>query len=81
MQANSPRNKSIASAPANKAADPADAPAPAQTVERPACSTCGYFDGRYGKCRRSPAPHDRMPDEWCGEHQDFPDYLASLKAK
>lgn len=79
MQTQSPRNKSITSAPSNKSADATIEPA--APVERPCCATCGYFDGRYGKCRRSPLALDRVPDEWCGEHPDFPDYLASLKAK
>lgn len=69
MQGNSPRNKSIASSPASKAAD------------RPTCSTCGYFDADDDRCRRSPVALDRKPSDWCGEHSGFPEYLAAIKAR
>jgi len=63
-------------------------------MDRPTCETCAYFqayvDGGEGECRRH-APRslnevDNRDDHavihlphWCGEHPDFPAYLASLK--
>lgn len=47
---------------------------------RPAAYTIPYPVTVHGLCRRGHQgqPH-RKPDEWCGEHQDFPAYLAALK--
>lgn len=71
MTAESPRNKSITAAPANKS-----------PLARPTCKTCGYHDAAAATCNRNPLPIPaRVADDWCGEHPDFPDYLKSLKAK
>lgn len=35
----------------------------------------GLDGGGYGTCWP-----ETTDDDWCGEHPDFPDYLASLKA-
>ena len=33
-----------------------------------------------GRCRIYPtASPKKSPDEWCGQHSDFPAYVASLK--
>lgn len=59
---------------------------------RPTCDTCLYFNRYVAKGSRS--PHDTTPDEcrispvststyehqWCGQHPDFPDYIAAIKA-
>jgi hypothetical protein len=66
-------------------------------MERPTCNTCPYFDkipeSDEGQCRRrAPAPQvsdqDFAPfwpktdfEDWCGEHPDFPAYIASLKTE
>lgn len=68
MIAQSPKNKSIGSAPANKAG-------------RPTCLTCGYFDADDDRCRKDPQALDRKPSDWCGQHTAFSEFLASLKAK
>lgn len=33
-----------------------------------------------GACKRHwGAPSHKLPDDWCGDHHDFPAYIASLK--
>jgi hypothetical protein len=63
-------------------------------MERPTCATCAYWvDSSLGggQCRRmSPQmlPHANMeglrfpftsPLHWCGEHPDFPAYIAATR--
>lgn len=79
MQTQSPRNKSVTSASSNKSFDVAIEPA--APVERPCCGTCGYYDADDDRCRKDPHALDRKPSDWCGQHTDFPDYLASLKSR
>ena len=64
-----------------------------QDSEKPTCGTCVFFRRNYGDCRRHPpvyvsAEGDycgsfRFPEtheyQWCGEHPDFPAYVASTK--
>ncbi len=58
-------------------------------MNRPTCKTCPYFDR--GFCQRNPPQvtttetgpfYSRWPevteDDFCGEHPQFPAYLASL---
>jgi len=67
-------------------------PAP---TERPTCATCPYWagpedaHGGLGSCRpRSPRHLGSQCDdfaivssiEWCGDHPDFPAYIASRRA-
>ena len=63
---------------------------PAAPTERPTCATCPYWEppkvGRTraeGLCRRF-APREEhapmLPDEWCGDHPDFPAWIASRRA-
>lgn len=34
-----------------------------------------------GTCQRFPRyEENKWPEDWCGEHPDFPAYIASLKA-
>lgn len=65
-------------------------PGAGETAERPTCKTCPYYDAiiemgapaikKIGGCRWDPnlIPHKRT-DEWCGQHPDFPEYIAGLK--
>jgi len=51
-------------------------------MNRPTCEICPFWDekGNFQLCRRYAknwAP--TTPDDWCGEHPDFPEYVASLK--
>ncbi len=62
--------------------------------ERPTCATCAYYDpftDSSGCCRRRPPVVFRdekfgstsfFPevdaDEWCGEHPDFPAFMATM---
>ncbi len=58
-------------------------------MDRPRCETCAYWDA--GECKRFPPVINmdgkftyHWPEtadvEWCGEHPDFPAYIASLKS-
>ncbi len=64
-------------------------------MNRPTCKTCLYWceyeeDTDFGQCRRyPPALYDdealqdfpeTVDDKWCGEHSDFPEYIAAMKA-
>lgn len=71
MVPEAPRNKAVQSAPLNKS-----------PLARPTCRTCGYHDHAVSACNRGPVPRPgKVPDDWCGEHPDFPDYLKSLRSK
>ncbi len=60
-------------------------------MERPTCETCPYYNRGEIECHRNaPVPSnstDNVPaywpftnhDDWCGEHPDFPIYIAELK--
>lgn len=71
-----------------EAKPPAEPASPPQ--ERPTCRTCPYFlpdkEPMPGDCRKGPPDREGdwppvLPDEWCGEHPDFPLYLASQAAQ
>lgn len=58
---------------------------------RPTCSTCPYWDSTpvdvgKGSCHRNaPTPGNSSawrptgPDEFCGQHPDFPAYIATIR--
>lgn len=62
-------------------------------MNRPTCRTCPYYDPNYavfsafmkresagmkGACRHDPRDFHKKPDDWCGQHPDFPDYVRAF---
>ncbi|WP_406698584.1 hypothetical protein V5E97_06840 [Singulisphaera sp. Ch08] len=60
------------------------------TPERPTCATCAYwlappasYEGRMGNCRKdlvtAKAGVTVYPEDFCGEHPDFPAFVAATR--
>jgi hypothetical protein len=56
-------------------------------MDRPLCESCIHFDdfegaSGNGHCQRlSGIPIAKGPDEWCGEHHRFPQYLNFVRGR